>query len=291
MISADRLILLGDRRARSRSALWVLYRYTKFGLGDHARSPRTSAPPRRSGCRPTDRRAQLGARLRPRRPRRDPDRPDRHAAAGGPHQPRARRDRRGARRRLPLVPDRARRRHRRSASPRPRSTRYVRTAPASAPRCPFVLIVVWLVVRGQALPLRDYLLQRLPTIGSGRIHKAGHRVRRRASASSCCRSPTPIWIDAFTVTLCVARRSCCRSSCSPATPASCRSPSSRSPASAPGSPGGSAGDHRTCRSGSACIIGIVATIPLGVLFALPAVRTRGHQPRDRHARARAARSS
>ena len=29
------------------------------------------------------------------------------------------------------------------------------------------------------------------------------------------------------------------------------------------------------RSGSACLIGVAATIPLGVLFGLPAVRTRG----------------
>ena len=48
-------------------------------------------------------------------------------------------------------------------------TRYVeQTGVGTA--VPFVLIVIWLVIRGQALPLRDYLLQRLPTIGSGRIN-------------------------------------------------------------------------------------------------------------------------
>jgi ABC-type branched-subunit amino acid transport system ATPase component/branched-subunit amino acid ABC-type transport system permease component len=34
---------------------------------------------------------------------------------------------------------------------------------------PFILIVIVMVVRGRSLPLRDYFLQRLPRIGSGRI--------------------------------------------------------------------------------------------------------------------------
>src|SRR5207302_6116039 len=38
---------------------------------------------------------------------------------------------------------------------------------------PFLVIVVWVVIRGQALPLGDYLLQRLLTIGSGRFSWAG----------------------------------------------------------------------------------------------------------------------
>ena len=57
-------------------------------------------------------------------------------------------------------------------------TRYVeQTGVGTA--VPFIVIVIWLVIRGQALPLRDYLLQRLPTIGTGRIHKPGPRLRRR----------------------------------------------------------------------------------------------------------------
>jgi sulfate-transporting ATPase len=34
---------------------------------------------------------------------------------------------------------------------------------------PFAVIIAWMIVRGQALPLRDYFLQRLPTLGSGRV--------------------------------------------------------------------------------------------------------------------------
>ena len=37
---------------------------------------------------------------------------------------------------------------------------------------PFVVIVVWMIFRGQALPLRDYFLQRLPAVGTGRVRPA-----------------------------------------------------------------------------------------------------------------------
>ena len=44
----------------------------------------------------------------------------------------------------------------------------VRPAPPGvATSLPFIVIVVWMIVRGQALPLRDYFLQRLPAVGSG----------------------------------------------------------------------------------------------------------------------------
>ena len=35
------------------------------------------------------------------------------------------------------------------------------------------MIIVWMIVRGQALPLRDYFLQRLPAVGSGRVRSGG----------------------------------------------------------------------------------------------------------------------
>ena len=49
--------------------------------------------------------------------------------------------------------------------------RYVHQ-PGLGDSLPFIVIVVVLVVRGQALPLRDYFLQRLPSVGSGRINWA-----------------------------------------------------------------------------------------------------------------------
>ena len=67
-----------------------------------------------------------------------------------------------------------------------------RTSPASATRVPFVVIIVWLMVRGQALPLRDYFLQRLPTIGSGRLNWRGIAFgvgdRRRPDSTTTSRS-------------------------------------------------------------------------------------------------------
>ena len=80
-------------------------------------------------------------------------------------------------------------------------TRYVsQTGVGTA--VPFVVIVIWLMVRGQALPLRDYLLQRLPTIGTGRINWPG--LGFGAIVGLVLLSiMTPIWIDAITVTLCI----------------------------------------------------------------------------------------
>ncbi len=45
---------------------------------------------------------------------------------------------------------------------------YITTA-GVATSLPFVLVVVWLVFTGQGLPLRDFFLQRLPAVGTGRI--------------------------------------------------------------------------------------------------------------------------
>ncbi len=47
--------------------------------------------------------------------------------------------------------------------------RYVHQ-PGFGDSVPFIVIVLVLVLTGQALPLRDYFLQRLPSIGTGRIN-------------------------------------------------------------------------------------------------------------------------
>jgi ABC-type branched-subunit amino acid transport system ATPase component/ABC-type branched-subunit amino acid transport system permease subunit len=79
--------------------------------------------------------------------------------------------------------------------------RYI-TQPGVGDSIPFILIVVWMLIRGQALPLRDYLLQRLPTIGSGRPNWPGIVFGVCVAAVLIGTTP-PIWIDAFTVTFCV----------------------------------------------------------------------------------------
>ena len=62
-------------------------------------------------------------------------------------------------------------------------TRYV-TTPGVAKSLPFAVIVLWMLLRGQALPLRDYFLQRLPAVGSGRARPGRHRRRRWWSPGS-----------------------------------------------------------------------------------------------------------
>ena len=46
--------------------------------------------------------------------------------------------------------------------------RFVHT-PGASQSLPAIAIVVWMIIHGQALPLHDYFLQRLPSVGSGRI--------------------------------------------------------------------------------------------------------------------------
>jgi ABC-type branched-subunit amino acid transport system ATPase component/branched-subunit amino acid ABC-type transport system permease component len=79
--------------------------------------------------------------------------------------------------------------------------RYI-SQPGVGESIPFILIVVWMLIRGQALPLRDYLLQRLPSVGTGRPHWPGIAIGVAVSVFLIGTTP-PIWIDAFTVTFCV----------------------------------------------------------------------------------------
>ena len=150
-------------------------------------------------------------------------------------------------------------------------TRYVeQTGVGTA--VPFVLIVIWLVVRGQALPLRDYLLQRLPTIGSGRISCPGIAFGAAVTVFLLASTP-PIWIDAFTVTICIAVVLM-----SIVVLTGYTGQLSLAQFAFAGFGAYVAGRLLATTEIPfvvGILIGIVATIPLGVLFGLPAVRTRG----------------
>jgi sulfate-transporting ATPase len=150
-------------------------------------------------------------------------------------------------------------------------TRYVeQTGVGTA--VPFILIVIWLVIRGQALPLRDYLLQRLPTIGSGRIHKPGLAIGALIGVVLLS-VMTPIWIDAITVTLCVA---VILLSIVVLTGYTGQLSLAQFAFAGFGAwVGGRLLATTDLPFLLGCLIGIVATVPLGVLFGLPAVRTRG----------------
>jgi branched-subunit amino acid ABC-type transport system permease component len=77
-------------------------------------------------------------------------------------------------------------------------TRYV-SNPGVSTSLPFAVIVVWMVVRGQALPLRDFFLQRLPAVGSGKVHPVALVVALVATGIVISLVP-PRWQDAFVVT-------------------------------------------------------------------------------------------
>jgi sulfate-transporting ATPase len=149
--------------------------------------------------------------------------------------------------------------------------RYVST-PGIGQSVPFIVIVVWMCIRGQALPLRDYLLQRLPTIGSGRENWPG--IAFGVVLTVLLMSvTTPVWIDAFTVTLCVAMVLL-----SIVVLTGYAGQLSLAQYAIAGFGAWVAG--RLVASQGVpfwlgLIIGVAATVPLGIAFAIPAVRTRG----------------
>jgi ABC-type branched-subunit amino acid transport system ATPase component/ABC-type branched-subunit amino acid transport system permease subunit len=150
-------------------------------------------------------------------------------------------------------------------------TRYVsQTGVGTA--VPFILIVVWLVIRGQALPLRDYLLQRLPTIGSGRINPSGIAIAAVVGVVLLSTTP-PIWIDAITVTIATAVILL-----SIVVLTGYTGQLSLAQFAFAGF-GAYVAGRLLATTGIpfplGILIGIAATIPLGILFGLPAVRTRG----------------
>jgi sulfate-transporting ATPase len=137
---------------------------------------------------------------------------------------------------------------------------------------PFLVIVVWMVIRGQALPLRDYLLQRLPTIGSGRFNWPGILFGVALTTVLMIVTP-PIWIDAFTVTLCVGLILL-----SIVVLTGYTGQLSLAQFALAGFGAWVAGRLIATQGVPfwlGLIIGLVATVPLGMAFALPAVRTRG----------------
>ena len=75
--------------------------------------------------------------------------------------------------------------------------------PGLSSAIPFLLIVIVLMFRGQSLPLRDYFLQRLPAIGSGRINWPWAAAGVAVAVVLLTATPAP-WIDAVTITLCAA---------------------------------------------------------------------------------------
>jgi len=149
--------------------------------------------------------------------------------------------------------------------------RYVHQ-PGFGDSVPFIVIVIVLVVTGQALPLRDYFLQRLPSIGAGRINWGGVALGVAITAFLLAVLNNQ-WADSITTTLCVAFILL-----SIVVVTGYAGQLSLAQFAIGGFGAWVAGrlvDAQGTPFWLALLIGVAATVPLGVLFAIPAVRTRG----------------
>ena len=140
---------------------------------------------------------------------------------------------------------------------------------------PFLVIIVLLVVRGEGLPVRGQVVERLAELGNGKVRwgwLAGVVGRLRARRS-CYWFDDPAAGRAHRLVRLGDRDALGRR---PARlhRASCRSRSSRSPGSRRSSRRVSSASGAG-RSSSPSLVAVAVTIPVGLLFAIPALRTRG----------------
>ena len=137
---------------------------------------------------------------------------------------------------------------------------------------PFLVIIVFLVLRGRSLPLRDYFLRELPMVGNGRM-SWDWMIFGSGSVIFIMLTKQTKWVDAFTVSLGVALVLL-------------------SIVVVTGYAGQlSLGQYAMAGFGAfvagrlvavydipfllGLVAGVAAAVPLGLLFGLPAVRTRG----------------
>ncbi|WP_433359779.1 ABC transporter permease subunit [Streptosporangium sp. CA-115845] len=78
--------------------------------------------------------------------------------------------------------------------------RYV-TTPGLSQSVPFVVVIMMLIVRGRGLPLRSHVLDRLPAVGSGRIRPIPVLVTFAALTLVLTQLLSTRWVDAFTVSM------------------------------------------------------------------------------------------
>jgi sulfate-transporting ATPase len=137
---------------------------------------------------------------------------------------------------------------------------------------PFFVVIVFLVLRGQAIPLRDFFLQRLPHVGSGRVRAQYVLLGVLVGAALMLTTPDE-WVAAFTITLAVAVVLL-----SIVVVTGYAGQISLAQFAIAGFGAWVAGrlvDAKDFPFWAAVLVAIIATVPLGMLFALPAVRTRG----------------
>jgi sulfate-transporting ATPase len=137
---------------------------------------------------------------------------------------------------------------------------------------PFFVVIVFLVLRGQAIPLRDFFLQRLPHVGSGRVRAQYVLLGVLVGAALILTTPDE-WVAAFTITLAVAVVLL-----SIVVVTGYAGQISLAQFAIAGFGAWVAGrlvDAKDFPFWAAVLVAVIATVPLGMLFALPAVRTRG----------------
>jgi sulfate-transporting ATPase len=137
---------------------------------------------------------------------------------------------------------------------------------------PFIVIVLVLAFRGKAIPLRDFFLQRLPSVGSGRVNPLYVVGGVGVCALIFLLAPA-VWVDAFTVMFSVALILL-----SVVVVTGYAGQISLAQYAIAGFGAWAAG-RLVAAAGfpfwAALIVGVLGTVPLGIVFALPAVRTRG----------------
>jgi ABC-type branched-subunit amino acid transport system ATPase component/branched-subunit amino acid ABC-type transport system permease component len=150
-------------------------------------------------------------------------------------------------------------------------TRYA-TQPGLAESVPFIVIVVVMVVTGRDLPLRDYFLQRLPSIGNGRIRPMWVLFGAAVGAVLILTTTTS-WVAAITISLASALILL-----SIVVITGYAGQLSLAQFAIAGFGAWVAG-RLVAGHGlpflAAAAVGIVATVPLGLAIMLPAARTRG----------------
>ena len=149
--------------------------------------------------------------------------------------------------------------------------RYV-TQPGLPQSVPFIIIIVVMVVRGQAIPLRDFFLQRLPKLGSGRIRPVRAAVAC-VVAVVLLTTTSAGWVDAISYSMATALVLL-----SIVVLTGYTGQLSLAQYAIAGFGAWVAG-HMVMTDrwpfAAAAAVGVLAAVPLGVLFVLPAARTRG----------------
>ncbi|MEV1080047.1 branched-chain amino acid ABC transporter permease/ATP-binding protein [Streptomyces sp. NPDC050211] len=151
-------------------------------------------------------------------------------------------------------------------------TRFGSDVTGLAASVPFLFIALVLVARGKALPLRGTFLDRMPTLGTGRVRPVPLAVAVAVGLLLVSVS-SPLWADAITTTLVL---SLIILSIIVVTGYAGQVSLA---AYALAGTGAFIAGHTAADWGwpfeLALLAGVLGTVPIGLLFALPAVRTRG----------------